>query len=49
MLFVFAPSREAIFLVAGDKAGKWSRWYIEAIPLAEARYAEYLKTEETNR
>src|SRR3954452_1449779 len=41
MLFVFDPDRVAIFLVAGDKAGKWSRWYDEAIPLAEARYAEY--------
>jgi hypothetical protein len=49
MLFVFAPSREAILLVAGDKAGTWSRWYAEAIPLAEARYAEYLESEETER
>jgi hypothetical protein len=41
MLFVFDPDRAAIFLVAGDKAGHWSRWYDEAIPLAEARYTEY--------
>ncbi|MEV2268988.1 type II toxin-antitoxin system RelE/ParE family toxin [Nonomuraea africana] len=41
IVFVFDPDREAIFLVAGDKAGKWSRWYDEAIPLAKARYAEY--------
>lgn len=41
MLFVFDPDRAAIFLVAGDKAGQWSRWYAEAIPLAEASYAEY--------
>ncbi|GLY74649.1 type II toxin-antitoxin system RelE/ParE family toxin [Actinoallomurus iriomotensis] len=41
MLFVFDPDRAAIFLVAGDKAGRWSRWYEEAIPLAEARYADY--------
>jgi hypothetical protein len=41
MLFVFDPDRAAIFLVAGDKAGQWSRWYDEAIPLAEARYADY--------
>ncbi|WP_019629754.1 type II toxin-antitoxin system RelE/ParE family toxin [Actinomadura atramentaria] len=41
MLFVFDPDRAAIILVAGDKAGRWSRWYDEAIPLAEARYAEY--------
>lgn len=41
MLFVFDPDREAIILVAGDKAGRWSRWYQEAIPLAEQRYADY--------
>ncbi|MEV5708250.1 type II toxin-antitoxin system RelE/ParE family toxin [Actinoallomurus sp. NPDC052274] len=41
MLFVFDPDRAAIFLVAGDKSGRWSRWYEDAIPLAEARYAEY--------
>ncbi|WP_239336470.1 type II toxin-antitoxin system RelE/ParE family toxin [Frankia sp. CiP3] len=41
MLFVFDPDRAAIFLVAGDKAGRWSHWYEEAIPLAEARYADY--------
>ncbi|GLX95643.1 hypothetical protein Hesp01_35930 [Herbidospora sp. NBRC 101105] len=41
MLFVFDPDRSAIFLVAGDKAGQWSRWHDKAIPLAEARYAEY--------
>jgi hypothetical protein len=27
--------------VAGDKAGRWSQWYDEAIPLAEKRYAAY--------
>jgi hypothetical protein len=41
VLFVFDPDRAAIFPVAGDKAGQWSRCYDEAIPLAEARYAEY--------
>lgn len=41
MLFVFDPDREAVILVAGDKAGRWSRWYSEAIPLAEHRYREY--------
>ncbi|NUR90096.1 MAG: addiction module toxin RelE, partial [Nonomuraea sp.] len=41
IVFVFDPDREAIFLAAGDKAGRWSRWYEEAIPLAKARYAEY--------
>jgi hypothetical protein len=34
---LFAPdrSREAIPLVAGDKAGHWLRWYREAIPEAD--------------
>ena len=41
LLFVFDPDREAIVLVAGDKAGRWSAWYAEAIPLAEQRYAAY--------
>ncbi len=42
ILFVFDPVREAVLLVAGDKVGRWSQWYEEAIPLAEARYSAYL-------
>ncbi|MGW1915613.1 type II toxin-antitoxin system RelE/ParE family toxin [Streptomyces sp. NPDC002076] len=42
ILFVFDPRRQAILLVAGDKAGRWRDWYHESIPLAEARYEEYL-------
>jgi len=42
ILFVFDPGRQAILLVAGDKAGRWSHWYEEAIPLAERRYADWL-------
>lgn len=41
LLFVFDAEREAIVLVAGDKAGRWSAWYAEVIPLAEERYAAY--------
>ena len=41
ILFVFDPERQAVLLVAGDKAGRWSRWYAEAIPVAEARYKRY--------
>lgn len=41
LLFVFDAAREAIILVAGDKAGRWSGWYAEAISLAEERYALY--------
>ena len=49
ILFAFYPKREAIFLVAGDKSGNWAAWYREAIPLADARYAEHLKTLEAGR
>jgi hypothetical protein len=30
-------------LIAGNKAGKWTRWYVEAIPQAERLYEIYLK------
>jgi hypothetical protein len=30
-------------LIAGDKAGKWNRWYRETIPRAEHLYDVYLK------
>jgi hypothetical protein len=43
MLFVFGPWRQAVFLVAGDKSGSWSRWYDGAIDLAELRYARHLE------
>jgi len=41
-LFAFDPKREAIFLVAGDKAGDWDGWYRKAIPLADKRFTEHL-------
>ncbi len=43
ILFVFDPWRSAILLVAGNKAGRWSHWYAESIPLAEQLYETYLK------
>jgi hypothetical protein len=43
MLFAFDPHREAIFLVAGDKAGNWASWYDSAVPLADQRYTDHLK------
>ncbi len=45
ILYIFDPRRNAILLVAGDKAGKWEAWYRQAIPLAEQRYQAYLKHE----
>src|SRR6516165_11071300 len=46
ILYIFDPRRNAVLLVAGDKAGKWEAWYRQAIPLAEQRYEDYLKQEE---
>jgi hypothetical protein len=43
ILFVFDPWRSAVLLVAGNKSGKWNRWYTEAIPHAEQLYEIYLK------
>jgi hypothetical protein len=43
ILFCFDPWRSGILLVAGDKSGRWTDWYREAIPLAEQRYEIYLK------
>jgi hypothetical protein len=44
ILFIFDPQRQAVLLVAGDKAGNWTRWYGDAIKLAEDRYARFLVT-----
>jgi hypothetical protein len=43
ILFVFDPWRSAILLVAGDKAGNWTKWYARMIPRAEQLYEFYLK------
>ena len=44
ILFIFDPQRRAILLVAGDQAGHWTRWYRDAIKLAEDRYGRFLAT-----
>ncbi|MBA9003288.1 type II toxin-antitoxin system RelE/ParE family toxin [Thermomonospora cellulosilytica] len=41
VLFAFDPTRSALLLIGGDKAGNWERWYRENIPLAERLYMEY--------
>lgn len=43
ILFAFDPARRAILLVAGDKAGSWTKWYIKNIPVAEERWERHLK------
>ncbi|MFD6860065.1 type II toxin-antitoxin system RelE/ParE family toxin [Rhodococcus sp. NPDC060090] len=42
MLFAFDPARHAIFLVAGDKAGRWDKWYRVNIPIADERFDKHL-------
>lgn len=45
ILFVFDPRQQAVWLVAGDKAGMWNAWYPPAIREAERRYKEYLDSQ----
>ena len=44
ILFLFDPRRQAVLLAAGDKAGRWDRWYRTAVRAAESRYRAYLST-----
>ena len=43
VLFAFDPTRSAILLVGGDKAGRWQDWYRSAIPLADDRFDSHLE------
>jgi hypothetical protein len=49
VLFVFDPWSQAVLLVAGNKAGDWSRWYRTAIPGAEIAYESWLAVERKKR
>lgn len=42
LLFAFDPRRQAIILIAGDKAGNWNKWYKTNIPLADNLYDKHL-------
>ncbi|MDN5806535.1 MAG: type II toxin-antitoxin system RelE/ParE family toxin [Brevibacterium sp.] len=44
VLFAFDPTRSAILLVAGDKAGNWKRWYRQNIPVADDLFDDHLRT-----
>lgn len=37
------PKRQAVLLVAGDKAGNWKAWDDTNIPIAENRYDRWMK------
>ena len=41
VLFAFDPTRSALLLLGGDKAGNWQRWYKENIPIAERLYLDH--------
>lgn len=41
IIFAFDPTRSALLLLGGDKAGNWERWYRDNIPLAERLYLDY--------
>lgn len=41
IIFAFDPTRSALLLLGGDKAGNWERWYRTNIPLAEPLYLRY--------
>ena len=49
VLFVFDPSRRAVLLVGGNKAGQWQSWYRRAIPEAERLYAQYVATRKRSK
>lgn len=49
VLFAFDPWSQAVLLVAGNKAGDWSRWYRTAIPIAEVAYEGWLAFERKRR
>lgn len=43
ILFAFDPTRRAILLLAGDKQGRWDKWYRKNTPVADDRYDERLE------
>jgi hypothetical protein len=43
VLYAFDPLRVGILLIGGDKTGN-DRWYDEFVPVADALYAEHLRT-----
>lgn len=44
VLFAFDPKRQAIMLVAGDKAGNWKQWYKTNIPVADELFDEHIES-----
>lgn len=46
VIFAFDPTRAALLLLGGDKAGDWNRWYKENIPVATQLYVDYTSDSE---
>lgn len=46
IIFAFDPTRSALLLLGGDKAGNWQRWCRDNIPLAEQLYLDYATEDE---
>ncbi|GAB3173420.1 type II toxin-antitoxin system RelE/ParE family toxin [Streptomyces incanus] len=46
IIFAFDPTRSALLLLGGDKAGNWDRWYRDNIPLAEQLYHDHVGDED---
>ena len=43
ILFAFDPKSMAILLIAGDKAGSWTRWYKRNVPLADDLFDKHIR------
>ncbi|MCV7050562.1 type II toxin-antitoxin system RelE/ParE family toxin [Mycobacterium heidelbergense] len=43
VLFAFDIRSRAIMLIAGDKAGNWSKWYAKHIPIADDLFTAHQK------
>lgn len=43
VLFAFDPNRQAILLVAGDKAGDWNNWYKKNVPVADDLFDAHIR------
>lgn len=41
VLFAFDIQSRAIMLVAGDKAGNWTKWYATNVPIADRLFTEH--------
>jgi hypothetical protein len=41
VLFAFDVRSRAIMLIAGDKAGNWSKWYAKHIPIADELFTAH--------